>query len=50
MPAVGKSIRSAIDRAVELDDIDTAELFTEVSRELDKNCGSLSRTCTGILE
>ena len=36
MAVVGKSIRGAIDRAVELDDADTADLFTEVSRELDK--------------
>ena len=36
MAVVGKSIRGAIGRAVELDDADTADLFTEVSRELDK--------------
>ena len=36
MALVGKSIRAAIGRAVELDDVDTADLFTEVSRELDK--------------
>ncbi len=36
MAVVGKSIRSAIGRAVELDDADTADLFTEISRELDK--------------
>ena len=33
---VGKTIRGSIGRAVELDDADTADLFTEVSRELDK--------------
>ena len=36
MAVVGKSIRGAIGRAVELDDAGTADLFTEVSRELDK--------------
>lgn len=36
MAVVGKSIRGSIDRAVELDDADTADLFTEVSRGLDK--------------
>lgn len=36
MAVVGKTIRSSIERAVELDDADTADLFTEVSRELDK--------------
>ena len=33
---VGKAVRVAIDRAIELDDADTADLFTEVSRGLDK--------------
>lgn len=36
MAVVGKSIRGSIGRAVELDDADTADLFTEVSRELAK--------------
>ncbi|GDY10619.1 MAG: DNA starvation/stationary phase protection protein Dps [Planctomycetota bacterium] len=36
MAVVGKSIRSSIDRAVELGDADTADLFTEISRGLDK--------------
>ena len=36
MAVVGKTIRGSIDRAVELDDADTADLFTEVSRGLDK--------------
>ena len=36
MAVIGKSIRGSIDRAVELDDADTADLFTEVSRGLDK--------------
>ncbi len=36
MASIGKSIRGAIGRAVELNDADTADLFTEVSRELDK--------------
>jgi starvation-inducible DNA-binding protein len=33
----GKLVRAAIDRANELGDADTADLFTEVSRETDKN-------------
>ena len=33
---VGKGIRAAIDRADELGDADTADLFTGVSRDLDK--------------
>lgn len=36
MAGVGKTIRDSIGRADELDDADTADLFTEVSRELDK--------------
>jgi starvation-inducible DNA-binding protein len=32
----GKQVRSAIDKATELGDADTADLFTEVSRDLDK--------------
>ena len=35
MAVVGKSIRGSIERAVELGDADTADLFTEVSRGLD---------------
>lgn len=33
---VGKSARQGIDKATEFGDADTADLFTEVSRELDK--------------
>ncbi len=33
---VGKGIRAAIDRANELGDADTADLFTGISRDLDK--------------
>lgn len=33
----GKKVRNDIDRASELGDQDTADLFTEVSRETDKN-------------
>ena len=33
---VGKGIRAAIDRADELGDADTADLFTGISRDLDK--------------
>ncbi len=36
MAAVGKSVRAAIDRTNELGDADTADLFTEVSRAIDK--------------
>nr|MBA4186169.1 DNA starvation/stationary phase protection protein Dps [Acidobacteriota bacterium] len=32
----GKKIRQNIDDADKLDDADTADLFTEVSREIDK--------------
>ena len=32
----GKSVRAAIDRAAELGDADTADVFTEISREMDK--------------
>ena len=34
---VGNAIRAAIDEADELDDKDTADLFTEISRDLDKS-------------
>ncbi|HZZ71887.1 MAG TPA: DNA starvation/stationary phase protection protein Dps [Pirellulales bacterium] len=37
LATVGKAIRAAIDRANELGDADTADLFTGASRELDKN-------------
>lgn len=33
----GKSIRAAIDRSTELGDADTADLFTGISRDLDKH-------------
>lgn len=33
---VGKSVRASIDRATEIGDADTADLFTGLSRELDK--------------
>jgi len=35
--AYGKSVRAAIDTAEEAGDTDTADLFTEVSREIDKS-------------
>lgn len=35
--AVGKNARAAIDEAGKLGDQDTADLFTEISRELDKH-------------
>jgi starvation-inducible DNA-binding protein len=34
---VGNAVRAGIDQADELDDKDTADLFTEVSRELDQS-------------
>ena len=36
LAAAGKNVRAAIDRANELSDADTADVFTEVSREIDK--------------
>jgi starvation-inducible DNA-binding protein len=36
MAAVGKTVREAIDETDELGDADTADLFTGISRELDK--------------
>jgi starvation-inducible DNA-binding protein len=35
--AVGNSVRAAIDKSDELGDIDTSDLFTAVSRDLDKS-------------
>ncbi|MFO0841967.1 MAG: DNA starvation/stationary phase protection protein Dps [Gemmataceae bacterium] len=37
LAAFGKQAREAIDKATQLGDADTADLFTEVSRETDKN-------------
>jgi starvation-inducible DNA-binding protein len=37
LAAYGASVRDAIDAAEELDDMDTADLFTEVSRAIDKH-------------
>jgi starvation-inducible DNA-binding protein len=34
---VANSIRAGIDAAADLGDLDTADLFTEISRELDKS-------------
>src|SRR5262245_25284190 len=36
LAASGKLVRSAIDQAAELGDVDTSDLFTEVSRGIDK--------------
>ncbi len=36
LATVGKAVRTAIDRATQLGDADTADLFTEVSRGIDK--------------
>jgi len=37
MAAVGKSVRDAIAKSDEIGDADTADLFTNISRDLDKN-------------
>lgn len=37
LAAAGKGVRAAIDKATELGDADTSDLFTEVSRGLDKS-------------
>jgi starvation-inducible DNA-binding protein len=37
LAAYGASVRAGIDAAVELDDQDTADIFTEVSRAIDKH-------------
>jgi starvation-inducible DNA-binding protein len=37
LAAYGASVRAAIDTATELEDQDTADLFTEISRTIDKN-------------
>lgn len=36
LATAGKAVRTAIDRATELGDADTADLFTEISRDTDK--------------
>jgi starvation-inducible DNA-binding protein len=37
MAALGKNVRAAIDESEKLGDKDTADLFTEISREIDKH-------------
>ena len=37
LAAVGKAVRAAIDKATELGDADTSDLFTGISRGLDKS-------------
>jgi len=37
LAAYGASVRAAIDAATELEDLDTADLFTEISRTIDKH-------------
>jgi starvation-inducible DNA-binding protein len=44
LAAFGKSARIAINQADELGDVDTSDLFTEVSRGIDSGCGSSTRT------
>ena len=36
LATVGQAVRSAIDQATEFGDADTADLFTEISRDIDK--------------
>jgi starvation-inducible DNA-binding protein len=36
LAAYGKGVRRAIDQTDELDDKDTADIFTEISRDVDK--------------
>ncbi len=36
LATAGKAVRTAIDRATELSDADSADLFTEISRDFDK--------------
>ena len=37
LAAYGTSVRAGIDEATELEDMDTADLFTEISRSIDKH-------------
>lgn len=37
LAAFGKAVRSAIDQAAEMGDQDTADIFTEISRSIDKH-------------
>jgi len=37
LASFGKDVRAAIDQAEDLDDKDTADMFTEISRDVDKN-------------
>lgn len=48
MARVGKSIRGAIDRATELGDADTGDLFTEISRGLDQKLWFVESHLHGI--
>ena len=36
LPSFGKSARKGIDQANEIGDLDTADIFTEISRGIDK--------------
>ena len=45
LAAFGKSVRKAISDAGDLGELDTADLFTGVSRASTSGCGSSRRTC-----
>ena len=46
----GRSVRKAIEELAELGDADTTDLFTEISRKTDKNCGWWRHTCKPIAD
>lgn len=48
LAAAGKTVRAAIDRAAELGDADTADIFTEVSRGIDKQLWFVEAHLPGI--
>jgi len=48
LAAFGKLVRSAIDQTAELGDIDTSDLFTEVSRAIDKQLWFVEAHLQGI--
>ena len=50
LAAFGKSARKAIEQANELGDLDTSDLFTQVSRGVDKWLWFVERTCRQIDE
>ncbi len=48
LASTGKSVRAAIDRAAELGDADTADIFTEVSRGIDKKMWFVEAHLQGV--